>query len=201
MEIQPKTDAELIEEFSRGSAEALVDLLYRYEDVIMGTAERTMTQIGLHADPEDFFNDVFLLFYKSNSLATFDRNRPFKPWLKIIVHRLVLQDGKVGASNFLILDPEKIETLGFQSELESPSRIARKTELVEAFKNIRAQLDPAERELLDVYHDQTVAETAEQLGVTEGAIWARRGRLRIKVSKLIGDGQYITTVLGFTDGR
>lgn len=74
--VDARTDEQLVEAYRNGEAEALEQLIRRYERELLGFLTRLL---GSRAAAEDVFQDTFLQIHLS--VESFDVTRRFKPWL------------------------------------------------------------------------------------------------------------------------
>lgn len=78
-------DADLIRAAQRGDLSAYEQLVLRHQSAVRAFAA---VRIASRSDAQDLAQDTFVIAWKK--LGSFDPNTPLGPWLRTIVHRLVL---------------------------------------------------------------------------------------------------------------
>ena len=74
--LDKKTDAELLARYAAGEEEAFREIVNRYKNGLYAFLRQFLNQTDL---VEDVFQETFLQLYRS--MASFDTNRPLRPWL------------------------------------------------------------------------------------------------------------------------
>ncbi len=76
MDVDQRTDEQLVQAYRLGEREAMESLIRRYEPELLGFLQR---QLGNRAAAEDVFQETFLQVHQSAD--DFDVSRRFRPWL------------------------------------------------------------------------------------------------------------------------
>jgi RNA polymerase sigma-70 factor, ECF subfamily len=182
----------------RAAREALLDRHRRR--LCQMVAVRMDPRLAARLDPSDVVQDA--LADAAGRLDAYLRNRPlpFYPWLRhltweriVHLHRRHVTAGRrsVRREEPLVLPDQS--TLDLADRLlargSSPSREAQRRELRAKVRAALDRLADGDREVLVLRHLEqlSVAETAEVLGVTDGAVKMRHLRALARLKELIGD--------------
>lgn len=171
---------ELVRRTLAGDAAAYAELLRRFEGAALRLALRIT---GDRSEAEDAVQEAFLRAYRS--LARFDPERPFGPWLlKIAANRALTRAGRRRTERPLdeaagVADPAP----GPESTLAGQEDLARVREAL-------TRLSPGERAVLSLHYEEglPLAGAAEILGITENAAKVRLFRARQSLLALLSAG-------------
>lgn len=165
------TDTDLVREALAGSHDAASVLFRRHWECAYHAA---LSIIGRRAQAEDAAQDAFISALRS--LATFDQERPFAPWLKrIAVNKaldLLRAEGRAGPGD----DPDHGAIDWTQAD--SPH---------EHLMNLVAALDDDRRIVVTLRYwlDFEPLEIAQMLGVPVGTVHSRLGRARAQLREAL----------------
>lgn len=162
-----ESDAELVQRCLEGGELAHREFVLRYQSMIFSLCYR---MLGNYEDAEDTAQESLVRAIKS--LASWDQNRPMKPWLLTIAANrcrteLMKRKRRPYATDFP-QDPA-IQDLGEE-----------RLDLAEELDRALQQIKPEHRECFLLFHEQQLncAEVGEVLGHPEGTIktWLHRTR-------------------------
>lgn len=169
-----QSDAQLVALTLQGNRDAYGELVRRHQTSAYNTARRI---VGDSQDALDVTQDAFVRAY--DALATFDRARPFAPWLHTIVTNLAL--------NFA---QRKRPTQALDIELNAPDANANpETRALASEQQARVrqallQLPPAWRAVVELRHFQEMSyeeiSTALNLPVSDVKSHLFRARQKLK---------------------
>ena len=170
-----KDDDHLIVASKEGEDEAFGELVRRYQGRLRGYASQYISDSH---ETFELVQDAFLKAYRH--INRFDESRPFYPWIRTILHNLVLnhfrrQSGKRKVHVQLIDSAlcEKIMPDPRYGENENIERI-------EALRDCIAKLPKSQQELLRQRYSMSVAvqDIADRMQTTAGSISMRLLRIR-----------------------
>ena len=157
-----RAEADLVEAARVGDAAAFDELVGRYMRRAFSVAYRLL---GQRQDAEDVVQDAFLAAL--TGLDSFERGRPFGPWLLRIVVNRAINLRKSRALRRAEPIPEEIASRQ-ASPLEAAERSQRRDELRRAL----AELAEPQRWIVELFELDgfTSPEIAEMLEMTEGTV-------------------------------
>jgi RNA polymerase sigma-70 factor (ECF subfamily) len=155
----PRDDRQLAELALAGDLEAYGELVERYQNAVMGVCVRVL---GDRAGAEDAAQEVFLRAHRK--LTTFDRARPFGPWVKRVAVNFCL--------NVLAARPTEVELHEEHDQaqggapLTDPAQQALAGERTQVIQAAIAGLPPHQRAVIELrhYHDLSYDAIAAELG-------------------------------------
>ena len=170
-------DQRCVERLRAGDAEALAELYDRYTPLLYPVALRILRR---PADAEDALQEAWLQVWKS--AASYEPRRgTVAGWLLTVARTRALDRYRSLASRGRAesrVDPEP------QSKPFEPSFSAALGELGERVRNALAELQPRQREVLEIayFEGLSQSEIAERLGAPLGTVksWTRQGLLRLR---------------------
>lgn len=186
--IQPETgDAELISLTLEGHDKAFRQLMTRYLPLVYNFIYRMTAN---HELSEEMTQEAFVKAY--HNLKSFDRNRPFKPWLLRIASNTTVtalrKQSRVVSLNALMEDAAFNEA-DYQERLDLPAaedtlvRLERKLSSEEVMK-VLGTLDEKYRQVLILRYTQDLSyeEIAESLNIPLNTVrtWIKRGLDKLK---------------------
>jgi RNA polymerase sigma-70 factor (ECF subfamily) len=157
-----RPEADLIDAASGGDAKAFEEIVRRHMRRAFSVAYRVL---GQRQDAEDAVQDAFLAALVK--LETFDRSRPFSPWLLRIVANRSINLRKARALRQT--EPMPAEA---RSPAASPHESAERSELREELRRALAQLPEQQRWIVELFELDgfTGPEIAEMLEMSEGTV-------------------------------
>lgn len=198
----PDTE-ELLRQASRGDAEAREGLLRRHRDRLRKMiAWRLDRRLAPRVDPSDVVQEVLLEASHKLDRYLRDRPLPFFPWLRSLAgeHLATLHRRHVRARKRSILREEPgLLNLPDESAAElaarlatsstSPTQRALQRELRERIRQALGRLSERDREVLVLRNLEqlSVADTAEVLGISAGAVKVRHLRALERLRALLND--------------
>ena len=155
-------EARLVEAVKAGDAAAFDELTSRHMRRAFGVAYRLL---GQRQDTEDVVQEGFLTALVK--IDTFERGRPFGPWLLRIVANRAINLRKARALRQTDPIPD-----GIASGAESPAEAAQRSELRRALQQALAQLPDEQRWVVELFEIDgfTGPEIAEMLEMAEGTV-------------------------------
>lgn len=177
MEIDRRTDEELVEDYLDGDVAAFRAVIERYHDPLMRFLTRLM---GGRAAAEDAFQETFLQVH--NSLESFDPARRLKPWLFTIAAnkaRDALRKRQRRPTVSLSAPIDSAEGRSFVDLMEiDVAGVSEGLEQAELSAMVQSAIDvlsPRLREilLLAYFQKMTYAQIAEVSGVPLGTVKSR----------------------------
>lgn len=170
-------DNELALRAGRGDKEAFDQLIRRHQGPVFRLC---WSMTGNRADAEDATQEAFVRAYQS--LSRFDASRPFGPWLRGIAGKVCLQllrRRSVREDRQLSLEA---------SPVDPPAPAASESsQLADRAVAALGRLDETYRLPLVLFYleDASVAEVAQALGLTPGAVRVRLHRGREKLREML----------------
>jgi RNA polymerase sigma-70 factor (ECF subfamily) len=192
---------ELLDRSAAGDAHARGRLLHRHRDRLKRmVAVRLDPRLAARVDPSDVVQEALAEADAKLDGYLRDRPLPFYPWLRQITLERLAQLFRlhVRARRRSVAREEAFE-LSDQSAVElakrllhrgpSPSRQAMREELRARVREALAELPETDREVLVLRNLEqlSVAETADVLGLTEGAVKMRHVRALTRLRNLLDD--------------
>jgi len=187
----PRTvkESEMISRILAGERDLFYDLIKPYERAVFITA---YSVLKCQADAEEVSQEAVIKAYRA--LSSFRGNSKFSTWLVTIAMneaRMRLRRSRPGAvvslDEFLDDSEGDFTPAVLTDWREIPSEALDRKELREMLQKALAQLPLKYREVLitrDV-HEMNIAETAEELGITQGMVKTRLLRARLMMQKLV----------------
>ncbi len=133
------------------------------------------------AEAENVQQAVYLKVLEGK--ARFDGRASFKTWLFAVIRRTAIDERRRQWLSWLRLEKSK-ERLLPASISENPYEAAYRSEVYELFRRAVAKLPQRQREVLQLafYHDMSLAEAAEVMGVSLGSARTHyeRGKQRLR---------------------
>jgi RNA polymerase sigma factor (sigma-70 family) len=134
---------------------------------------------------EDVWQETMIVAWEK--LDTFDRSRPFGPWLRGIAARLLLANQRVGRRLTLIGDESALEYLS--NELHRINQLSGDTldEKLEALRDCVARLSDQDRQCIHLRFQQDLKPVAisDQVGVALETIKKRIARAKLRLQDCI----------------
>lgn len=180
------TDSEAVQAAQRGDQRGFESLVKRYEL----RALRVAFQVTRDREAaKDIVADAFVAVFER--IGSFDRNRPFEPWLlRIVINRAVSLIRRANRYQKLLA------LLGGRSESPDPEAEAVRNEMQSVLAQAINSLPPHERAALSLRYflDLDDRGIAESLGCPVGTVKTRlhRGRARLR-KELEADGRGLWT--------
>ncbi len=177
-------DAALARAAARGDRDAFGRRVERHKRAVYGYCCRLL---GDAEEARDAAQEAFVRAYAS--LATFDVEQPFAPWILRIArnHCLDLLRHRLPAERTVALDAPADEGPARDLEDESAPRgdaVLERAQLTTALESAVAALPPKYREVVQLYHVQQLAyrDIAGVLGVPIGTVmtWLHRARAQLR---------------------
>ena len=155
-------ESRLVEAVKAGDAAAFDELTSRHMRRAFGVAYRLL---GQRQDAEDVVQEGFLTALVK--IDTFERGRPFGPWLMRIVANRAINLRKARALRHADPIPDGIPSGG-----ESPAEAAQRSELRRALQQALAQLPDEQRWVVELFEIDgfTGPEIAEMLEMAGGTV-------------------------------
>ncbi len=157
----------------------LLAQLERYQKESYGWAVRCCSQDP--AEAETVLQSVYLKILEGK--ASFDGKAAFKTWLFAVIRRTAAEERRRSIWRRLRLVTYDGSDLGV-ARAESPDAAVYRSEIEASFQRALATLSRQQRQLLQLvfYHDLTIAEAADVMGISSGAAHAHyeRGKKRIR---------------------
>lgn len=200
MNLDRSSDNELLARFDAGDRNALTQLMTKYSDVVSNTARRAIDATKVSVEVDDILQDLFILLMAA--LEKFDRTRSLKPWLTTITKRIVYRYARERSAK--LADDEWLEQVVITNTADLPSVEARKNELVKAVRELTQskdqRLNETEKALIQFKLDEAPhSVVADALGISRAAVGMKYLRLKAKLSQIVGNGKYLSTVLSLNN--
>jgi RNA polymerase sigma factor (sigma-70 family) len=168
----PADDLNLIAEFKAGSESAARELFDKYCERLMRLARRRIGQrMTSRVDPEDVIQSAFRTFFvrvKNDEFSFHGEDDLFKLLVRLTVHKTLRQIAfhraqKRNAELEAVQSSDAHDLLQQIADGEPPPEV--EVALVDEFERFMAQLQPVERQVLDLkLQGYTTVEIAEKLG-------------------------------------
>ncbi len=172
-----QTDAQLVMLVLQGKRDAYGELVRRHQTSAYNVARRV---VGDSQDALDVTQDAFVRAY--DALASFDRARPFAPWLHTIVTNLAL--------NF-VQRKRPAQSLELESKASdthpTPEQRALASEQQQRVRDALLQLSPAWRAVIELRHFQDLSydEISLALNLPVSDVKSHLFRARQKLKQLL----------------
>lgn len=153
-------DSVLLNRAIRGEAEAFGELIRRYQTSVFNVCYRL---VGDRGEAEDLAQEAFIRAYQR--LNTFDRSRPFGPWIKRVAVNVCLNRLERTAPILVPLDENRDRQ---QAEWgDNPEIVHEATERTAALRMAILALPPRYRAVIELRHIQELsyAEIAVTLNI------------------------------------
>jgi RNA polymerase sigma factor (sigma-70 family) len=163
-------DADLVRRCLRGDADAVRQLVDRFQAEVYGLCVRLLTH---RHDAEDVAQEVFLRIFRS--LRRWDPSRPLKPWIVgITVNR---------CRTWLSQRSRRPELIDYLQDTAAAPAADDSAELIREIRDALAELRPEYREVFVLFHEQghPYEDIAEALERPVGTIktWLHRARTEV----------------------
>jgi RNA polymerase sigma-70 factor (ECF subfamily) len=174
----PASDEALIGRVASGDRAAMQALYARHSVRVYRFLLR------LVRDPtvaEDLVSDVFFDVWQQ--AGRFEARSSGTTWILSIARYKALSSHR-GRRN-VALDPEWAESI--EDEADTPEVAAQKLSKAEALRRCLGELSPEHREVVDLvyYHERSVDEVSEILGIPEGTVKTRMFHARKRLSEIL----------------
>jgi RNA polymerase sigma-70 factor (ECF subfamily) len=133
------------------------------------------------ANAEDLINDVFFDVWQQ--AGRFEGRSSVSTWLLSIARFKALSSLRKKTPDSL--EPEFAESI--EDQADDPEITAQKADKAKILRQCLAALSPAHREVVDLvyYHERTVEEVGEILGIPENTVKTRMFHARKRLSELL----------------
>ncbi len=169
-----RDEAELVERVQRGDSTAYDELVRRHSRRAFAVAWRIM---GRREDAEDLVQEAFMAAL--NRIDSFERGRPFAPWLLRIVMNRGMNARRARALRLTDEIPHDVSAGD-----TSPHDDIERRELTERLQAAMAALPERQRMVLQLFEldGLSAADVAEVLGISAGTVrWhAHEGRAALR---------------------
>ena len=168
------TDASLLAGAQGGNLLAFDEIVRRYQRRVYGTALRIVRR---HDLADDVTQEAFLRAHRA--LASYDRDRPFGPWICQIARNLAINHVRSPVSREEALDEaerDRAPAAASDGPLDAVLEKEARSVLEEAVERL-----PAEQRavfVLRTFEDLSYKEIAEALGLPVGTVMSRLARAR-----------------------
>ncbi len=199
---EPDTDA-LLAQVAQGQAHARSLLLLRHRERLARlVACRLDRRLAARVDPSDVVQEVLAEADRKLERFLQERPLPFYPWLRrlaleqlALLHRRHVRTAKRTvqreAPGILHLPEESAAELAerLATSATSPTQAAIRAELRQRIRHALAALPDRDREVLILRHleELSVAQSAEVLGISEGAVKVRHLRALARIRDLLDE--------------
>jgi len=186
LDLGKSDDGRIIKASKKGDDKAFGELVRRYQGRLRGYASQ---YINDSHETFELVQDAFLNAYRN--LERFDETRPFYPWIRTILHNLVLNYFRSKRSkrkvHLQLVDSALCEKITPDPRHEEKDNI----EQIEALKKCIDKLPDAQRELIRQRYDlgTPVQDIAEEHETTAGSISMRLLRIRKSLKKCLNKNQ------------
>ena len=170
-------DSVLVQRWQRGDISAASIAIQRYEAMVYAATFRLLRN---HAISEDICQDAFLRAHER--ISTLRQPAAFGGWVRQIAVRLAIDELRKGSAEQLTEDEP--------STLPGPEAAFEAQDALDRFRALLDELPPAQRAVVVMRDVEgfSIRETAEQLGITEGAVKMRLSRARATLIRSIQSG-------------
>lgn len=171
-------DHELIQRMAARDQSAMTALYARHSVRLYRYLVR-LTRI--EATAEELMNEVFLEAWKK--AGTFEGRSSVSTWLTAIAHHRAVS--RMRKRSELELDEETLA--GVADDDDSPEVTLQKRSKAAVMRACMVKLSADHREIIDLvyYHDKSVAEAAEIVGIPENTVKTRMFHARKKLAELM----------------
>jgi RNA polymerase sigma-70 factor (ECF subfamily) len=188
------SDAELLAGAQGGNLFAFEEVVRRYQRRVYATALRIVRR---HDLADDVTQETFLRAHRA--LASYDRTRPFGPWVCRIAANLAINHVRSPEAREEELAEEALAGRPAPAA-DGPLQAVLETEARAVLEDAVGRL-PAEQRavfVLRAFDDQSYAEIADALGISVGTVMSRLSRAREKLRVSLAG--YLGPALGRVGG-
>ena len=188
------TDAELLAGAQGGNLFAFEEVVRRYQRRVYATALRIVRR---HDLADDVTQETFLRAHRA--LASYDRGRPFGPWVCRIAANLAINHVRSPEAREEELQEDAAEARPAPAG-DGPLQSVLDAEARAVLEDAVGDLPPEQRAVfvLRAYEEQSYAEIAETLGISIGTVMSRLSRAREKLRAALAG--YLGPALGRVGG-
>jgi RNA polymerase sigma-70 factor (ECF subfamily) len=174
--LSKQTDSHLVALALTGNRDAYGELVRRHQNLAYNAARRI---VGDSQDALDVTQDAFVRAY--DALGSYDRKRPFAPWLHAIVTNLALNSAKRKHRS------QSLDELELRDAAATPEQHALVTEQQERVRQAVLQLPPEWRAVVELryFQDLSYHEIAETLNLPVSDVKSHLFRARAKLKQLV----------------
>jgi RNA polymerase sigma-70 factor (ECF subfamily) len=172
-------DRALLEGIAKGQAEALHELYRRHRVRVFRFVLRFVRDTAL---AEDLTNDVFIELYRSAD--RFEHRSSVSTWLLGMARYKALSARRRDRSSETEVDDV---LAGVADEADNPEIATQKRDKAAALRRCIERLGPEHREIVDLvyYHERSIREIAEIVGIPENTVKTRMFHARRRLSELL----------------
>jgi RNA polymerase sigma-70 factor (ECF subfamily) len=173
-------DVALIDAIAQGDKRALQTLYARHNVRVFRFLLRFVSD---EASAEDLVSEVFLDVWRQ--AGRFERRSQVSTWLMAIARNKALSVLRRRATEEL--DEEVAEFI--EDPSDSPEVTLQKAETSAVLRQCLGELSPAHREIIDLvyYHEKTIEEVAEIIGVPQNTVKTRMFYARKRIAEMMSD--------------
>ena len=174
------SDVALVDAIGKGDKNALQALYRRHNVKVYRFALRFIRD---EAAAEDLVSEVFIDVWRQ--AARFERRSQVSTWLLAITRNKALSALRRRAET--ALDEEVAEFI--EDPSDNPEVTMQKQERSEILRSCLEQLSPAHREIIDLvyYHEKSVDEVAEVIGVPANTVKTRMFYARKRIGEMMAE--------------
>jgi RNA polymerase sigma-70 factor (ECF subfamily) len=178
--VHETSDAALVEAIATGDKQALQVLYGRHHVKIYRFALRFVRD---EAAAEDMVSEVFLDVWRQ--AERFERRCQVSTWLLAITRNKALSTLRRRSTEQL--DDDVAEFI--EDPADNPEVVMQKQQRSEILRSCLEQLSAAHREIIDLvyYHDRTIEEISEIIGVPANTVKTRMFYARKRIAELMAD--------------
>lgn len=139
--------------------------------------------VGNEATAEDLLNDVFLDVWRN--AARFEARSQVSTWMLAIARFKALASLRRRTTDELDDDADEM----LEDPADDPETVMQKTDRSALLQDCLKQLSIAHRQVIDLvyYHDQSIDEVAEIIGVTQSTVKTRMFYARKRIAELMAE--------------
>lgn len=173
-----KIDAELLARIAKQDRTALRTFFARYHVRLYRYLVRLTRNEGL---AEDMVNEVFLSVWRN--AASFQGQSAVSSWVYAIAHNRAMSELRK-KSEITLDDPDSYDEA---DDSDTPEETVMKTDKGAALRECLLKLTPEHREVIELvyYHDKSVKEAADIVGIPENTVKTRMFHARQKLSVIL----------------
>lgn len=178
MRSEPASDLELMAGLAKGDRASLQALFARHRTRIYRFVLRRVRNEGL---AEDLVNEVFLAVWQQ--AGKFEGSSSPATWMLAIAHNKAVSSLRKRREEQLDLE----EAAGIPDAADSPESTAVKSDKAAQLRACLDRLPDEQRVVMDLvyYHEQSVKEVSEVLGIPENTVKTRMFYARRKLSEML----------------
>jgi RNA polymerase sigma-70 factor (ECF subfamily) len=175
---QEASDQALVGQIAKGDKQAMQVLFGRHNVKVF---RFLMRFVDGEATAEDLVSEVFLEVWRN--AAQFEARSQVSTWLLGIARHKALSALRRRSTDEL--DEDVIEFI--EDPSDNPEVVLQKTQRSEILRECLKQLSPAHREIIDLvyYHERTIDEVAEIIGVPQNTVKTRMFYARKRIGELL----------------